>query len=223
MRALNEIERDLINAQARLQRAMSALQKEHVGGEWEEYRTADEAVLSLERESAAAKGEEHAIPLEFPAKWDIGAPMPHLLTNDHKCLLIFYLSETTSEWDGTVVSVVDPSSDAPASLALVEFDLCTSAKLGAPNDEVFEGHPLSGKGQAGYAAQEVVNSRWIAEIEAINSVHVGYDPSNWRDARHFIFWFHDSTFECIARSFKIELHNESLPDLLARAAGRLVR
>jgi hypothetical protein len=158
-----DIERDLSNARARLRRAMTALQKKHIGGEWEEYRAANSGLLILERECSAAKGQEYAIPLDFPMQWDVGAPMPRLLVNDHKCLLIFYLSDADPNWDATTASVVDPSSGASASLALVEFDLCTSAKLGAPNDEVFKGHPLSGKGREAYKAQEVINSSWIAE------------------------------------------------------------
>ena len=83
--------------------------------------------------------------------------------------------------------------------------MCVSAKLGDPNDEVFSGHPLQGKGLEAYAAQRVVNSRWLKEIETINSVHPQYRPAMWRDLQHFIFWFHDSTFECLARSFKVEV------------------
>ena len=57
-----------------------------------------------------------------------------------------------------------PGSPDVESLALVEFVGCVSARLGSPNDEVFEGHPLSGKGLDGYTAQRVVNSRWLAEL-----------------------------------------------------------
>jgi hypothetical protein len=39
-----------------------------------------------------------------------------------------------------------PGDDRPEPLVLVEFDLCISARPGAPNDEVFEGHPLNGRG-----------------------------------------------------------------------------
>ena len=39
---------------------------------------------------------------------------------------------------------------------------------------------------------------------------------------HFIFWFHDSTFECIARSYKVETHRVSMKELLGLMVGRLV-
>jgi hypothetical protein len=88
--------------------------------------------------------------------------------------------------------------------------------------EVFHGHPLYGKGLDGYTAQRVVNSRWVAELEAINSVHRGYEPARWRKLNHYVFWFHDTTFECVAESFKVELYRASMADLLARVCGRLL-
>src|SRR5947209_3670485 len=81
---------------------------------------AKEAVLRLERELAAAKGEEHAIPLDFPVQWDAGAPLPHLLRNDYRCFLTFYVREDDPDWDGTYVHVKDPGSPDVESLALVE-------------------------------------------------------------------------------------------------------
>jgi hypothetical protein len=155
-------------------------------------------------------------------RWDAGAPLPHLLRNDHRCLLTFYVREPDPAWDGTSVTMKDPGSGQAESLALVEFAGCVSARLGSPNDEVFGGHPLSGKGLDGYTAQEVLNSRWLAELEAINSVHRCYDPARWRRRHHYVLWFHDTTFECVAESFQVERYRESMADLLARACRRLL-
>ena len=49
-----------------------------------------------------------------------------------------------------------------------------------------------------------------------------YQPGLWRDLHHYIFWFHDSTFECIARSLRVETYRESMKDMLARMVERLV-
>ena len=68
----------------------------------------------------------------------------------------------------------------------------------------------------------MVNSRWLAELEAINSVHRCYRPEVWRSLNHYVLWFHDSTFECIARSFTVEVFRESMAELLARACRRLL-
>src|SRR5262249_28882577 len=163
--------------------------------EWDEFWEADHAVLHLERELAEAKGEEHAVPLDFPFQWDTGAPLPYLLQNDNRCFLTFYVHEPDPDWDGTYVTVKDPGDQSVESLALVEFVGCMSAKLGSPNDEVFSGHSLHGKGLDSYTAQRVVHSRWLAELESINKVHACYNPARWKALNHYVFWFHDSTFE----------------------------
>jgi hypothetical protein len=47
----------------------------------------------------------------------------------------------------------------------------------------------------------VVNSRWIADQERINSVHP-YHRGGWHERlNHYVFCFHDETFECIAEGF----------------------
>lgn len=221
MNDTRELERRLATAEGRLQRAVAALAPEHRGGEWEEYHATHQEVLRLERQLAAAKGEEYAEPCGFPLRWDAGAPMPHLMVNDYRALLAFLLSEPDPTWEGSHVTIKSPADDTPEPLALVEFDSCVSAKLGAPNDEVFGGHPLSGRGLQGYTAQRVVNSRWAAELEVINSVHRGYRPERWRGLTHYAFWFHDSTFECVARSFKVETHRTSMRAILGLMVERL--
>ena len=61
-----------------------------------------------------------------------------------------------------------------------------------------------------------------AEIEAINKVHHCYNPAVWRELNHYVFWFHDTTFECIAESFKVEIYRESMPAMLTRMCQRLL-
>ncbi len=217
-----DLEQRLAAARARRDAALKALAPKHRGGEWEEYRSAAEALLAVEREVAAAKNEEHAVPLDFPVQWNTGAPMPQLLVNDQRALLIFLVRVPDSNWDGTYATIKDPASEQRESLALVEFKHCISAKLGSPNDEVFAGHPLAGKGLEPYSAQQVKNSRWLAELQKINSVHAGYRPEMWQQRKHYIFWFHDDTFECIAEDFEVELHDCSMAELLSKACRRLV-
>jgi hypothetical protein len=220
MTAFHDLECLLKTANERLQRAMTALVPDHKS-DWEEYDAANQDVLRLERELAAAHGEEYAEACGFPLKWDVGAPMPHLIVNDDRALLAFLLSEPDPASDGTYVTSKSPSDDQPEPLGLVEFDGCMSAKLGMPNDEVFGGHPLRGKGLEAYLAQRVVNSRWLKELEAINSVHSMYRPESWQDLSHFVFWFHDSTFECVAQSFNVETHRTSMKELLGLMIDRL--
>jgi hypothetical protein len=72
---------------------------------------------------------------------------------------------------------------------------------GPPNDEAFEGHPLASRGLHPYAAFRVEDSSWIRHLERMNSVHEHHVPERFARLCHYVFAFHDSTFECVARSF----------------------
>lgn len=216
-----DLKSQLEKAHTRLKQAIIDLAPKHKGGEWQEYRAAHQEVLRLERLNAAGTGDEYAEPCAFPLRWCAGAPMPHLMVSDTKALLAFFLSEPDPAWDGSYVTIKSPGDEQPQPLGLVEFEHCISTKLGTPNDEVFEGHPLNGKGLEAYGAQRVVNSRWLKELEKINSVHRMYRPEFWTDRNHYIFWFHDSTFECVARSFKVETYRISMKALLGLMVERM--
>jgi hypothetical protein len=144
------------------------------------------------------------------------------LQNGHKVFLTFYADVPDPKWDGSYITIKDPGSGNVESLVLVEFERCSSVRFGGPNDEVWEGHPLAGKGLEGNTAQIIVNSRWKAEIEKINSVHSQYRPETWTKLNHYVFWFHDDMFECLAKSFKVERADCSMAELLAIVSQRLL-
>ena len=61
------------------------------------------------------------------------------------------------------------------------------------------GHPLIKNGLKYYSVHKVMNSSWIAELEKQNSVHPQHNKDFFlTDKHHYIFTFHDSTFELIA-------------------------
>lgn len=144
-------------ARLRLQEAMSTSS----GGD--AFWAATKQALEAERELADLRGDEYAVDLDLGITSDIGAPTPQLLANEHKVFLAFYLSEPAPGWDGTWVHVVNLADEHPVSLGVVEFTSVHSVKFGGPNDEVIEGHPLSGKGLGPHGAHRVVNSQWITE------------------------------------------------------------
>ena len=216
------IEKQLADANKRLKKAMAALAPKHKGGELEEFEAARTEVLLLERAAAASRDEPHAIPCEIPVTWSVGAPLPFLFCSDSHTHLTFYVDQPDPDWDGTYVNVVDPNSAESATLCLVTFNRCASAKLGHPNDEVQHGHPLAKCGQEGYTTQIVKNSPWLAEVVKTNSVHPNDRPEHWESMNHYVFWFHDSTFECLAESFDVEVSNEPLRELLKRVQEKLL-
>jgi hypothetical protein len=217
------IELRLASAQERMSRASKAIVSKPRGGEREEFKSAYDDLLVIERELAAAKDEEHAIPFDFPVKWDVGAPSPHIVANEGRTYLTFYIRDADPNWDGTYVTIRNPGDSSTNALALVEFENCSSFRMGAPNDEVQHGHRLYGRGLQGYTAQIVQNSSWIKELQLINSVHYRYDPANWVKLTHYIFWFHDTTFECVTKSIKVEIFQESMSSLLAKICSRVLR
>jgi len=185
-----------------------------------EYVAVHRRVLDAERALARAKGEPHAVPVDFPARWSPGAPMPHMLRSDYRTFLVF-LVQDVPDWNDP--STLEHRGDQSAeNLAIVEFEGCICAKMGTPNDEVWSGHPLYGKGFDGYAAMVVENSLWLKELETINSVHPQYKPERWRERTHYILPFHDSTFECVAKRFKVETRDANLHQLLGELCERLI-
>src|SRR5258707_851658 len=214
--SVTDLQSALKAAQIRLKRAVQA-------GEIEEFAAAQEALLEAERALAAAQNEPHAVPIEFPVQWDTGAPLPYLLRNDYRTFLVFFLRDVDPEWDGTYVNIRHADDPSPSNLAVVEFERCVCTKMGTPNEEVFHGHPLNGKGLEGYCPLRVKNSPWIRELEAINAIHRGYRPEPWSKLNHYIFGFHDSTFECVAESFLVEARATTVPELLTEICGKLVQ
>jgi hypothetical protein len=214
--SLEDAERRLAAARARVRAIAEFATINELSDAWGD-------VESAERELARLRGEEYAVPIDLGVRWDIGAPMPHVVAASGRALVLFYRAVPNETWDGTSVEVVDPTSDQPAALGLIEFIHVHSIKFGGPNDEAIEGHPLSGRGLSGYRAHQVIDSRWIAEEERINSVHPMHRGGWHQSLNHYVLCFHDDLLECLAEGWRTELLTCSLPEALHRAARRVLR
>lgn len=213
-----EAERRLAQARARAESL--------AGGDLDDLdalRAAHDEVIAAEREVARLRGEQYAVELTDVAEWDIGAPLPHVLAANGTVILVYYLrTQPDPDWDGTWTRLVDPAAPDAVPLAVVEFESVHSVRFGGPNDEAIEGHPLHGRGLEPYAAHKVINSHWIAEAEQINSVHP-FHRGGWHvRLHHYVFCFHDDTFECLAEAFRVERVHCSLGEALSRAGEQLV-
>jgi hypothetical protein len=145
---------------------------------------------------------------------NVGAPLPHLICAEHSLLLAYLVNEPDPAWDGSYVNVVDPNSEG--GVAVIQFDHPYAHMFGPPNDEAFLGHPLADRGLHPYAVFEVKNSSLVRQLELMNSVHPSHDQEQFMaNSRHFVFAFHDSTFECIARGFTFEITRGSLTTVLS--------
>lgn len=146
----------------------------------------------------------------------VGAPCPMLLVGEHHLHLAYYLEDAPAEWDGTTVRSVGETSECEPC-ALVKFVGAYCHMFGPPNDEAFSGHPLASRGLKPYGTFEIERSSWIRRLERMNSVHRYHKPEHFNDYRHFVFSFHDTTFECIAKSFTLRVHFGSVSSVLKLA------
>jgi hypothetical protein len=219
---MDEAGRRLDEARARVRELSSAIQGARGFGDWDGLRVAHQDVLAAEREVARVARDEYAVELDFAMPWSTGAPLPHLLANGLKAYLLFYLAKPDPGWDGTWVRVVDPAADDEEQLGVVEFHHVHSVRLGGPNDEAIQGHPLHGKGLRTYAAHQVVNSRWIAEAERVNSVHPQHRGGWHERLNHYVFCFHDEMVECLAEGFTTARYLGSPRAVLSELVDRLL-
>jgi hypothetical protein len=155
--------------------------------------------------------------LSSPPRPDVGAPLPIVFATDYAVALAYIVSEPDPHWDGKYVEVVSPNTDGKI-IALVTFRMPRAHMMGPPNDEAFNGHPLYGRGLKPYTVSEVQQSSWIRSLGRMNSVHPMHRAEHFKSYRHFIFAFHDSTFECVAEGFTLECFRGSLRNAVDRLA-----
>jgi len=175
-----------------------------------EYAAANERVLAAEREVAAATGDRYAQSLDLGFLPETGVSGPFLLQTDTVTVLTFI-----------AVKLAADGSRSAAGTAIIEFDLAHWTTFGYPNDEALSGHPLYGRGLAAYGIYEVHNSHWVRRMFEQNKV--AFPNTKPSVARHLLFSFHDSTFECICRGVKSALlSSQPFPHIFTELSKRVL-
>ena len=169
-----------------------------------------------QRNLARSENQPNAEVIDLGVQWDGGAPLPHVVSDGSRAILICRASDTSPGWDQLVTRGVSASDASAFPLIRFSFRGCRSIRFGSPGDEVLSGHPLWGSGLEFYEAHIVRNSAWAKEIEAIRSVHSGYRGPT--ETTHYLFAFHDETFEALADDVTVEAFEGSLNSALADAA-----
>lgn len=172
-----------------------------------------------DKESSLGNG-EYAKIIDWPLKWDTGAPMPQVYGNGHKTFLIYMINEPDPNWDGTYTTVIDNTSEKKYPLALVEFDGGTF-RFGIANEDVFGGLSVANKGMEWYEAHLIENSKWIEELKTIHKIHPYFHEPSWDGKKHFMLLFHDEMFEVVAKDYKIEQFNSTFKDLAQEVVKRM--
>jgi hypothetical protein len=189
-----DLEQRLAAARERVRELSSDLRSDTMQA-WQEAR---ERQLQAERDLAAARGEQYAKVIDIGPRWDTGAPLPHLISNGSRAFVVCRASDPDPDWDGTYVRVVSPADAHGSPFVVIEMWGCAEIRFGGPNDEAIRGHPLHGKGLAGYRAHEVVNSAWIEDAIKVNSVHPHHSDAPFRQLHHYALLFHDEMLETLA-------------------------
>lgn len=146
-----DLENELADARRAVSNTKAALLRRDAGA-LSVFRMAQERVLRAERALADARSQEHAIPCPGLPAWNTGAPHPHLFTQGSRAALVYLTREPDPTWDGRTARIVDPEDEELHLVAIVQFDRTVSVRMGSPNDEVIEGHPLFGKGLSAHVA-----------------------------------------------------------------------
>jgi hypothetical protein len=103
---------------------------------------------------------------------------------------------------------------------VVEISVCVASQFGYPDDEALAGHPLYPFGLEPYCAYEVLNSPWLQTL-AIQNQHTFPSFDFAKGRRHFIFSFHDSTFECIGKDFKVTIAKQPYAEVVSGLVKRI--
>ena len=138
---------------------------------------------------------------EFP-RCDVGAPAPVVIATDFDVFLSYVIADNEIRWNDKIRPPL-PDEEYTERRAVVRFHRVYSQMLGMPNDEALPGHPLWQRGLQYLAVFRVEGSSWTRRLEQINSVHEQHDKDEFLRASHYIFAFHDSTFECVSRACEL--------------------
>ncbi len=205
---ISELQNQLASAKEHL---AQVLKKGIDTNKLQESLAAFEAVATAQRALAAAKGEEHAVPYDIGFTPEAAVSEPVLLQTDSAAILTFSAVRPTPE-----------GRREDAGYAIVELDLCSLTKFGYPNDEALSGHPLYEKGLGEYGVYEVYHSSWVRLARDQNRIAFPDTPA-YSTERHFIFTFHDSTFECIARGIRASLSDQPYAEIFENITKRVLK
>ena len=140
-----------------------------------------------------------------------GAPIPRLIADDHHACLSYRVSDPNWIAEARHNQGLKLPGAGPSNCVAFVYLRADALMYGFPNDEAMGGHPLAKRGYDGYAVYEVLNSSWIRSLDRIEREGYSGKPILlFGRASHFIFGFHDSTFECVCNepSFSLKICGE---------------
>jgi hypothetical protein len=173
----------------------------------EALKAAAQRLAELRRELSGRFGEEVVVPLDLGCEPCGGPGESVLLQTESSCAFVFSTSRGAVE--------------RRDELCVVRFMRNKISRMGLPNDEALQSHPLYRRGLQYYSVGEVLNSSWKREVEDRNRITFPDSPP-WK-CRHFIVTLKENTFECLADDFTTSISEESLEAVMNRLVADRVR
>jgi hypothetical protein len=124
--------------------------------------------------------------IEIPIEIDMGGTMPEIKADEHNLAVSFFLSSDSN------------------NRGKLKFNSVLQFTFGYPNEEVISGHRYHKFGLLPFKFVEVIGSEIIQDIIEANRVHPYHKDETFTDWRHFVFPFHDTTLEVIAKAYGFE-------------------
>jgi len=135
---------------------------------------------------------------------DYGAPCPIVIADEGRLVLSYWEIDQP------------PYKATTAALALVSFVNPYMHMFGPPDEDGISGHPLANRGLYPCSAFRVEHSSLVRRLLETNSVHEVPAPKASEPLQHYIFTFHDSTFECVAGAMESQVECVGLDEEHAR-------
>lgn len=124
------------------------------------------------------------VDLDMPLNIDPGGTMPEIKSDEHNLEVSFYLMDSNNR-------------------GVITFKHFLQYTFGYPNEEAISGHRYASLGLSPFQFVELVNSEVIESIINANRVHPYHSDKDFELYRHFIYPFHDTTLEVIAKSYEV--------------------
>lgn len=133
---------------------------------------------------------------------DYGAPQPIVISSENDLIVAFYLDS------GSIPDeLIERNTILDSKIVIIKFNSFIKYTFGIPGNESIYHHPYSKLGLSSCGFYELTGSDLIEELEDIEKNHPYFNPDNWKMYNHYILTFHDTMFECVAKSFDCKQEN----------------
>ncbi len=161
------------------------------------------------------KDKEKVVELTGVPQPNAGASLPVIFCDEFQLKLAYLVHKTDNESIDDAAAVTVNQDSASKELIIIEFSSFCVYSFGIPNHrpinkQQFENtiYPLG--------IFRIENSSWISALEKEESSSLTFTRKRVLSCQHFIIYFQNSTFECIAEDFEIRREQNTISNIGAQ-------